>query len=317
MLGIFLDTASINRGDLDLSKLSNSVDSWQFLDITSLEDDPDIISEATVIVSNKVVLDQSTLINAPNVKLICIAATGVNNVDINFANQQGITVCHVPFYATNSVVQHVFSLILALTTKLPQYQSAVGAGKWQKSQYFCLLDYPIREITGLTLGIIGYGILGKAVAKSAKAFGLHVIVAERVGNKLRQGRVEFNQLLRDADIVSLHCPLTEQTQSLIGEAQFALMKHDALLINTARGGLVDEDALLWALNQGSIAGAGIDVLQQEPPVANCVLLEANLSNLIVTPHIAWASRESRQRLLNSVADNIIAYKGGKPVNIVT
>jgi glycerate dehydrogenase len=317
MLGIFLDTASINRGDLDLSKLSNSLESWQFLDITSLEDDPGIISEATVIVSNKVVLDQSTLVNAPNVKLICIAATGVNNVDIKFARQQGITICNVPFYATNSVVQHVFTLILALTTKLPQYQSALAAGRWQQSQHFCLLDYPIRELSGLTLGIIGYGILGKAVAISAKAFGLHVIVAERVGNKLRPGRVEINQLLRQADIVSLHCPLTKQTRSLIAEAQLVSMKSDALLINTARGGLVDEVALLSALKQGRIAGAGVDVLQQEPPQANCALLEANLPNLIVTPHIAWASRESRQRLINSVADNIYAYKDGKPVNIVS
>jgi glycerate dehydrogenase len=214
------------------------------------------------------------------------------------------------------VVQHVFALILALTTRLSQYQHAISEGRWQRHPHFCLLDYPIRELAGRTLGIIGYGSLGQGVAKVAPSFGLHVILAQRPGGEPQSGRMPVDELLAEADIVSLHCPLTDYTKNLISEREFGLMKDDAILINTARGGIVNEAALVTALRAGKIGGAGVDVLSEEPPVNGNPLLEGDIPNLIVTPHIAWASRESRQRVVDIVVDNIRAYLNGRPQNVV-
>ena len=213
------------------------------------------------------------------------------------------------------MTQHVFALLLSLTTQLGKYRRAVMRGDWQQSHHFCLLDYPIEELAGKTLGIIGYGELGKSVANVAKAFGMKVIISQRPGAIPKPDRVEMEQLLQSADVVSLHCPLTPDTQGLIGRDQLRSMKSSALLINTARGGIVDEAALADALRDGYIAGAGVDVLSEEPPQRN-PLLDKDIPNLIVTPHIARASRSSRQRLLSEIGHNIQAFLDGRPRNLV-
>lgn len=316
MNGVLLDRISLDRNDLDFGALRASLDGWDMHDTTTPAQCAERIREAQVVVTNKVVLDRELLASAKQLKLVCIAATGTNNVDLAAARELSIPVCNVVHYATPSVVQHVFSLILSLTTRQPDYRSAVAEGKWAASPMFCLLDYPIREIEGLTLGIIGYGELGRAVARTAECFGLKVIIGQRPGGPERPGRIALPELHREADIISLHCPLTPETRGLIGPEELAQMKPDALLINTARGGIVDEAALADALRAGRLGGAGIDTLGVEPPVERNPLLQDNIPNLIVTPHIAWASRAARQRLIDSVADNIKAFRGGAPTNIV-
>ena len=267
-------------------------------------------------VSNKVVLDRPLLEQLPELKLICVSATGTNNVDLQAAAERGIAVTNVTGYGTATVAQHTFCLILALTTRLLEYQAAVRRGDWQRSDMFCLMDYPIREIAGKTLGIVGYGTLGKGVARIAEAFDMQVLLAQRPGGKPQAGRLPLNELLPQVDILTLHCPLTPETQNLIGATELALMRPDALLINTARGGIVDERALANALRKGALGGAGVDVLTREPPTNDQPLLQADIPNLIVTPHNAWASREARQRLLDGVAENIRDYLAGGSANRV-
>ena len=310
MQGVFLDRSSLDLNDLDFDALEKAVDQWQYYDET---DDSQIlsrISNADVVISNKVVLTKENLSQAKQLKLICIAATGTNNIDLNAAKQNNIQVCNVRAYGTSSVVQHVFALLLSLVRNLPAYQQAVQQGAWQESKQFCMMDYPVGELTEKVIGIVGYGELGKAVAKVAEAFGMVVKIAQRPGGELKPGRLLLSELLPEVDVLTLHCPLTPDTSNLIGEAQLSLMKNDAILINTARGGIVDEQALANALLDQKLGGAGIDVLQTEPPKQGSPLLESNIPNLIVTPHIAWASRESRQRLLNQVAENIHSYQSG-------
>ncbi len=302
----FLDLASIYRDDLDLTALKNSVPEWLWFDNISEPELMDVLAEVDVVVSNKVFLGEEQLRKAKRLKLVCIAATGTNNIDLKVADELGITVRNVRAYATASVVQHVFTLLLSLVTRIDEYRLAVQRGKWSSSEYFSLLDFPIHELQGKTLGIVGYGELGKAVAKVASAFGMNVLVAKRNPEDERSERVNLVELLEKVDVLSLHCPLNEGTRGLIGQGELALMKCDAVLINTARGGLVDERALLEALENKKLGGAGIDVIEQEPPASDSLLLQANLSNLIITPHIAWASVESRQRLIDGVAENISA-----------
>ena len=269
-----------------------------------------------MVVTNKVVLDRDTLAGAEDLRLVCIAATGTNNVDLAAARELGIAVTNVARYATPAVVQHVFALILALTTRLPDYQRAVAAGAWQRHDAFCLLDHPIRELAGRTLGIVGFGELGQAVARVADAFGMSVLIAQRPGGPPQAGRLPLDALLPRVDVLSLHCPLTDATRGLIGARELGLMRRDALLINTARGGLVDEAALAAALRGGDLGGAGVDVLTREPPAEGNPLLAADIPHLIVTPHTAWASREARQRLLDEVAANIAAFLAGQTRNRV-
>ena len=313
---VFLDLDSVDRDDLDLSKLNAVVDSWQWHGLVKEAELNEALASADVVVSNKVVLSDEQLSKARNLKLVCIAATGTNNIDLEAAARNNIAVCNVEGYATPSVVQHVFTLLLALTTRFNEYTSAVKQGAWSKSAFFCLLDYPIRELDGKTIGIVGYGHLGRAVAKVAETFGMKVMLARRNSEDQRPGRVALHDLLSEVDILSLHCPLTEETRGMIGADELALMKKDAVLINAARGGLVDEDALLDALKSQQIGGAGLDVLEKEPPPPGYPLLKADLPNLIITPHIAWASRESRQRLLDEIALNIEAFKAGELRNAV-
>ena len=315
-LAVFLDFASIHPEDLDVTCLSNINMDWQWRDSTIETDIADAIAEAEIVVTNKAVLSEGCLSKTKNLKLICAAATGVNNIDLVAAKKRGIIVSNVRAYATPAVVQHVFSLLLALTTKLERYQQDVINGNWSRSEFFCLLDYPIRELQGLTFGIVGYGELGRKVATLAECFGMKVLVAKRNKDDDREGRLDLNDLLPQVDVLSLHCPLTDDTYGLIGKQEIALMKQSAVLINTARGGLVDEKALLEALRENRLGGAGLDVLEQEPPPADYFLLQNKAENLIITPHTAWASRESRQRLINEIAKNIEAFQHGQPRNTV-
>jgi glycerate dehydrogenase len=308
---VFLDLDSIDRGDMDLSKLRQAVDHWEWYGLISDDELHETLASAEIIVSNKVMLTSEHLAKAENLKLICVAATGTNNIDLDAAAGRDIPVCNVHGYATASVVQHVFTLLLALTTRFNEVTSAVKQGEWSRSRFFCLLDYPVRELAGKTIGIIGYGDLGKAVAHVAEAFGMQVLLAKRNHNDDRPGRIALAELLPRVDVLSLHCPLTKETQGLIGADELALMKQDAVLINAARGGLVDEAALVDAIVQEKLGGAAVDVIETEPPPEHYPLLEVSLPNLIVTPHVAWASRESRQRLLDEIALNIEAFKAGQ------
>jgi glycerate dehydrogenase len=215
------------------------------------------------------------------------------------------------------VVQHVFALLLALCTRWPDYQQAVREGRWQRASQFCLLDFPIRELAGKTMGIVGYGELGQGVARAAEAFGMRVLVAQRPGTaETPEDRTPLPVLLPQVDVLSLHCPLTPATRGLIGAWELALMRRDAILINTARGGLVDEALLADALRRGALGGAAVDVLSLEPPVTGNPLLAPDIPNLIVTPHCAWGSRESRQRLVEQLAENIDGWLAGAPVRVV-
>jgi len=316
MKAVFLDLATVGPNDLSLLSLNDLPLSWQYYDSTSTEELDMRICDTEIIITNKCKLSEAVLSRTKKLKYICAAATGFNHIDIEAANARGIAVSNVRGYATPSVVQHVYALILALSTKLMDYSSAVQNGDWQRSENFCLLDFPIEEVAGKKLGIIGYGTLGKAVAKVAPALGLKVLIGQHLQGAQETGRLELDDLLRSADIISLHLPLNEQTANLIGEREISLMKPDALLINTSRGGIVDEAALADALRQNRIAGAGIDVLLTEPPVDGNPLLETNIPNLIITPHTAWASRQSRQRLVDQVAGNISSFLAGEVVNRV-
>lgn len=314
--GVLLDLSTIDRGDLDLTRLQRVCPRWELYDRTVPEVTLRRIKDAHIAVTNKVILNRRVLAGAPNLKLICIAATGTNNVDLEAAREMGIRVSNVERYATPAVVQHVFGLILALTTRLNDYREAVAQGAWQHSEQFCLLDFPIRELAGRTLGIVGYGELGQAVGRVAEAFGMELLIAQRPGGPVRPGRIPLRELLPRADILTLHCPLTASTRNLIGAGELGLMRPDALLINTARGGIVVEPALADALRRGVIGGAGVDVLGVEPPKEGNPLLLPGIPNLIVTPHIAWAGRESRQRLIDEVALNIEAFREGRERNRV-
>ena len=249
-IGVFLDVASVDRGDLDLSCLTNTGLDWTLHDATKPNDTAGRVNNAQVVVSNKAVLDRSTLGSAQSLRLVCIAATGTNNIDLDAAREFGISVSNVTGYASPSVAQHVFALILALATRLPDYQRLIADGRWQSSEHFCLLDFPIWKLQGKTLGIVGYGELGRAVARIAEAFGMQTLVSKRPAGAESSGRVPLDELLAAVDVLSLHCPLTESTRNLIGARELAMMKPTALLINTARGGIVDEQALAEALEGG-------------------------------------------------------------------
>ena len=317
MRGVFLDRLTLDRGDIDFTPLVATLPEWAFHDFSAEVEVAGRIADASVAVSNKVMLNAEALRQARALKLICISATGTNNVDLAAARSLGITVCNVRSYATASVVEHVFALMLALTRRLPEYAAAVAEGGWQRSERFALLDFPIAELQGKTLGIVGYGELGRAVARVAEAFGMRVLVAARPHTAPRPDRLSLHALLPQVDVLSVHVPLTAETTDLIGVAELALMKPDALLINTARGGIVNEPALVEALRARRLGGAGVDVLTVEPPREGHVLLEADIPNLIVTPHIAWASGEARQRLVREVAANIVAFLQGTPRNVVS
>lgn len=278
----------------------------------------DRVRDASIIISNKLSLREAELSSAKNLKLIAIAATGSDCVDLDYCRRRGIAVCNVRGYATNSVPEHVLMMILALRRNLFAYRNDVQSGLWNQSKQFCLLTHELHDIKGSTFGIVGYGSIGKAMARLAESVGMRVLIAERRDAfETRKGRTRFEDTLELSDVVSLHCPLNDETRDLIGADELRTMKRNALLINTARGALVDDVALIEALRVGQLAGAGIDVVREEPPSQGNPLLDLDLPNLIVTPHVAWASNEAVQALADQVIDNIEAFIDGKPQNPLT
>ena len=276
------------------------------------------LRRATIVISNKLAMREPQLSASPRIKLIAIAATGFDNVDLEFCRQHGIAVCNTRGYAVNSVPEHVLMLILALHRNLLAYRQDVKDGKWQHSKQFCLLTHPLHDIHGSTLGILGYGSIGKAMARLAESVGMRVLISEHKNAiQVRDGRTPFQDTLKQSDVVSLHCPLTEETRDMFGRAEFEIMKRNALLINTARGALVQDRALIEALQNGLIAGAAFDALREEPPRQGSTLLDLDLPNFIVTPHVAWASNEAMQALADQVIDNIEAFVAGNPRNLVS
>jgi len=275
------------------------------------------VRPATIIISNKLSLGEPQLA-ASKVKLIAIAATGSDCVDLEYCRRRGIAVCNVRGYAANSVPEHVLMMILALRRNLLAYRDDVRKGLWNKSKQFCLLTHELHDIRNTTIGIVGHGSIGKAMAALAKSVGMRVLISEhKQASIIRDGRTAFAELLRESDIVSLHCPLNDDTRDLFGREEFQLMKRNALLINAARGALIQDQALIEALQTGLIAGAGIDALREEPPAKGSALLDLDLPNFIVTPHVAWASNEAVQALADQVIDNIEGFMAGQPQNLLT
>lgn len=313
---VFLDHASLDLGDLDLQPLQQAFGELVLHAQTTPEQVAERLQGAEVAISNKVPLDAATFAACPTLKLVLVTATGTNNIDLAAARAHGVTVSNCQGYGTPSVAQHTLMLLLALATRLPDYQRDIAAGRWQQASQFCLLDHPIIELEGKTLGLLGHGELGSAVARLAEAFGMRVLLGQLPGRPPRADRLALHELLPQVDALTLHCPLTEQTRNLIGAAELALMKPQALLINTARGGLVDEQALAEALRRGHLGGAATDVLTQEPPKAGNPLLAADIPRLIVTPHNAWGSREARQRIVTQTVENAAAFFSGAPLRVV-
>jgi glycerate dehydrogenase len=269
---------------------------------------------ATIAITNKAPLREEALKQLPDLKLIAVAATGTDVIDKAYTTANGITVSNIRNYAYNTLPEHVIALIFALRRNLVNYVDSVRAGRWQKSDQFCYFDFPIYDIAGSTLGIIGYGALGKSIESRAKALGMKVLINDVVPGA---DIVDVATILRESDVVTLNLPLTPQTKHMIGAKELASMKNTAIIINTARGGIVDEAALADALRKGVIAGAGFDVLTVEPPKQGNVLLDPTIPNLIVTPHVAWASKEAMQVLADQLVDNVDAFVAGAPRNIVT
>ena len=278
------------------------------------------LAGASIAIVNKLLIDAGLIARLPQLQMVAVAATGTNNVDLEACRARGIVVSNIRGYAVHTVPEHVFALLLALSRNVFAYREAVAAGRWQASDPFCFFDYPIRDLHGATLGVMGGGSLGSGVIRLAEAFGMRVLRAERKGaSSVRAGYTAFDRVLQEADAISLHCPLTAETKNLIGEAELRAMKPSALLINTARGGLVDEFVLVRALQEGWIAGAGFDVLSVEPPSAGNPLLAPALlaqPNFLLTPHVAWASRPAMQSLVDQLIGNIEAFARGEPQNRV-
>jgi glycerate dehydrogenase len=276
------------------------------------------IQDADIIVTNKVVLNAEVLQQAPRLRMVALAATGTDNVDLEICNQRRVIVSNVRDYAVHTVPEHTFSLMLALRRNLLAYRQSVADGRWHDSGQFCYFDFPVRDLAGSTLGIIGRGALGEAVAEIARAFDMRVqFAARRDAGSAVEDYTSFTHVLRTSDVISLHCPLNAQTRGMIGAAEFALMDRKPLLINTARGGLVDERALEQALQTGQISGAGFDVATQEPPAPDHPIMRLlRFPNFILTPHVAWAGEEAIRALANQVRDNIEAFCRDAPRNVV-
>ena len=309
MHAVFLDNEGLDTFSFD--DLTKECSTLNLFHTSVSEEVPERIAGADLLIVNKVCITRQHLLATPSIKLICVVATGTDNIDLQAANELGVTVCNCQAYGTDSVVQHVF----ALHTNLLSYHAAVRDGRWQGAHQFCFLDFPIIELKGKTLGIVGYGTLGRAIADLGRAFGMQITIARRPGNP-PDDRPPLAEILPKVDILTLHCPLTEHTRNLIDSNAIGRMKPTAFLINAARGGIVDEAALADALIAGKLGGAAVDVLSCEPPRGGNPLLAPHIPNLILTPHIAWASREARLRILNQTTKNIQAYKAGTPVRVV-
>ncbi|MBS1129782.1 MAG: D-isomer specific 2-hydroxyacid dehydrogenase, catalytic region:D-isomer specific 2-hydroxyacid [Proteobacteria bacterium] len=278
------------------------------------------LAGAAIAITNKVAINAAAIEALPELKMIAVSATGTNNVDLDACRRRGIVVSNIRGYAEHTVPEHVMALLLALSRNLIAWRETLQAGAWQRAEQFCLFDHPIRDLHGATLGLIGSGTLGNGVARLAEAFGMRVLRAERKGAAaVRPGYTAFAEVLAEADAISLHCPLTAETTGLIAEPELRAMKRSALLINTARGGIVDEAALVLALKAGWIAGAGFDVVTAEPPPAGHLMVDPALlalPNFLLTPHVAWSSRPAMQTLADQLIDNIEAFVAGTPRNQV-
>ena len=316
MKAVFLDYGTMGP-DLDLTELESLVTELTLFDDSRGDVVADRIADVDIVFTNKVRLTRDLLERSPGLKLIALTATGTDNIDTECAQQRGIGVANIRDYCTQSVIEHVFGVILTLTHNLNRYHNAVRDGEWQQSTEFCMLSFPIRELSALTFGIVGYGSLGQGVARIAREFGSRVLVSARPGtDRVPPDRVSFDDLLSASDVISLHCPLNDATRNLFGPKQFRAMKDDAILVNTARGGLIDSRALVDALASGEIAAAAIDVLPSEPPVDGDPLLDYAGPNLIVTPHIAWATDRARQNAIDELVANTKAFLAGEQRNRV-
>jgi glycerate dehydrogenase len=315
MKGVFLDWATMGPG-LDVTRLRTLLSDLTVYDVTQDDEVADRIAAAGCVLTNKIRLNDELLRNARELRYIGLTATGTDNIDLDAARRHGIAVANIRAYCSRSVAEHVFGCLLYLAHSLGRYSADVQAGAWQKSTEFCLLSHPVRELSTMTLGIVGYGELGRTVAEIAGAFGMQVIVSARPGQPAAGDRVAFDDVLEQSDVISLHCPLTPETRGLLGAREFAKMKETAILINTARGGLVDSAALADALAGGEIGGAAVDVLPQEPPVDGDPLLDYRGDNLIVTPHIAWATDRARQAAIDELGENLAAFQAGRERNRV-
>ncbi|OUT97949.1 MAG: glycerate dehydrogenase [Betaproteobacteria bacterium TMED41] len=291
---------------------------WGEFDQTLSSDVVDRLKGATIAITNKVPIRKDSIDQLPDLKFIAVAATGYDVIDIPACKDRGISVANIRNYAVNTVPEHTFSLILSLKRNLVAYRKDILAGRWQKHDQFCFFDYPIGDLSGSTIGIFGEGVLGQGTAKIAKAFGMNVLFADHPPPKAEGVKfTDPEELLREADVISLHCPLTESSRNFIGLNEFKKMKKKAILINTARGGLVNEQDLVIALKEGLIAGAGFDVLTKEPPIEGNPLLDINLPNFILTPHVAWASDGAMQFLADQLIDNVELFISGDPQHLVT
>ncbi|MHA3082627.1 2-hydroxyacid dehydrogenase [Acinetobacter sp. ANC 5383] len=312
---VFLDYASLDQNDLDFTSLDAAFAELQLYDATTPEQVLPRLADAEVAIVNKVVLTAETIQQLPKLKLILISATGTNNVDLKAAQAQGIVVCNCQGYGTASVAQHTLTLMLALATNVLKYHQAVQQGRWQQAEQFCFLDFPIVELSGKTLGVLGYGELGQEVARLAQALGMKILVGN-LPNRQHAGRLSLEELLPQVDVLTLHCPLNDSTKDLIAEKELALMKPSAFLVNTARGGIINEAALAHALQHGKLAGAATDVLTVEPPKQGNLLLDTNIPNLIITPHSAWGSVQARQRIVQQLTENAQGFISGKIIRQV-
>lgn len=316
MKAVFLDFATMGGG-LDVGPLRSVVDELIIHDVTADDEVALRIRDAGAVLTNKIRLTPELIAASPDLRFIGLTATGTDNVDLDIARELGIAVANIRGYCTRSVVEHVFGVLLMLTHSLPLFRRSVRRGLWQQSDDPFLLIHPVRELSAMTLGIIGYGVLGRGVAETGRAFGMDVLISARRGsNDADDTRVPFDDALERSDVISLHCPLNADTRGMIGAAELGQMKNSAILVNTARGGLVDSQALADSLRNGEIGAAAVDVLPQEPPVAGDPLLEYDGDNLFVTPHIAWATNEARQNAINELAMNIRAFSKGESRNRV-
>ncbi len=311
---VFLD-----RGTLPVAMRAPALAlQWQEYEATLPDHVVERLEGAEVAITNKVPLREDSLKRLPRLRLIAIAATGINNVDLDYCKTHGIAVTNVRGYSTHSVAEHTFALLLALRRNIHRYHADVVAGAWQRSTHFALHNHPLHDLCGSTLGICGLGDIGRAVAGIAEAMGMKVLVAEhRRATTIRAGRVAFEQVLAESDAITLHCALTPETRNLIGAAELRQMKRSAILLNLARGGVVDEEALADALREGRIAGAGIDVLTTEPPRDGNPVLDPSLPNCIITPHVAWASQQAMTCLAEEIICNIEAFYRGESRNRIT
>ena len=316
MKAVLLDWDTMGPG-LDISKLQALLAELEVFRNTENDDVAARIGDAAIVIGNKIRLTRSVFEACPDIRFVGLLATGTDNVDLAAARDHGVAVANIRAYCTQSVVEHVFGCLLNLAHNLGNYSADVRNGAWQTARNFCLITHPITELSSMTLGIVGFGALGQGVARVAETFNMDVLVAARPGSDtVPEDRVSMSQLLERCDAISLHCPLTDATRGLFGAAEFRAMKKSAFLINTARGGLVDSQALTDALRDGEIAAAAIDVLPEEPPVDGDQLLDYAGNNLIVTPHIAWGTLQARQNAIDELTANIAEFLEGKERNRV-